>query len=131
MPGRRTALPWNLLSWSCVDPKTVYRINIVYAVHSSASPSEDSMTFLEPAPAIATHALTKRFGDQTVLDGLDLEVAAGTVFALLGPNGAGKTTAVRILSTLLPADEGRAEVGGIDVAAEPRRVRERIGLSGQ
>jgi ABC-2 type transport system ATP-binding protein len=80
---------------------------------------------------IRTSGLVKRFGKVVALDGLDLVVPKGTVLALLGPNGAGKTTAVRILTTLLEADEGSAEVAGLDVRAEPDRVRERIGLSGQ
>ncbi len=75
--------------------------------------------------------LVKRYGDLTALDGLDLNVPEGTVLGLLGPNGAGKTTAVRILTTLLPADGGSARVAGIDVAAHPDEVRRRIGLSGQ
>jgi len=75
--------------------------------------------------------LVKRYGEVTALDGLDLAVPEGTVLGLLGPNGAGKTTAVRIFTTLLEADEGTATVDGVDVASDPRRVRERIGLSGQ
>ncbi|HEX5948894.1 MAG TPA: ATP-binding cassette domain-containing protein [Actinomycetota bacterium] len=75
--------------------------------------------------------MVKRYGKVVALDGLDLEVPKGTVLGLLGPNGAGKTTAVRILTTLLDADEGTAEVAGLDVRKEPHRVRERIGLSGQ
>jgi ABC-2 type transport system ATP-binding protein len=80
---------------------------------------------------IRTKDLVKRYGDVTALDGLDLNVPQGTVLGLLGPNGAGKTTAVRILTTLLNPDEGTAEVAGLDVCAEPVKVRRRIGLSGQ
>jgi ABC-2 type transport system ATP-binding protein len=80
---------------------------------------------------IITEGLRKRFGERTALDGVDLDVAAGTVCGLLGPNGAGKTTAVRILTTLLRADGGRAEVAGFDVAREPGEVRRSIGLVGQ
>ncbi len=75
--------------------------------------------------------LVKRYKEVVALDGLDLTVAEGTIVALLGPNGAGKTTAVRILSTLLDADEGTAEVAGIDVAEHPNEVRALIGLSDQ
>jgi ABC-2 type transport system ATP-binding protein len=75
--------------------------------------------------------LVKRYGDVTALAGLDLDVPEGTVLGLLGPNGAGKTTAVRILTTLLDADEGEAEVAGADVRRDPGAVRARIGLSGQ
>jgi ABC-2 type transport system ATP-binding protein len=81
--------------------------------------------------AIEVAGLTKSYGDQEVLRGLDLTVPRGTVLALLGSNGAGKTTAIRILSTLLRADAGTATVGGFDVAAEPARVRESISLTGQ
>jgi ABC-2 type transport system ATP-binding protein len=80
---------------------------------------------------IRTAGLVKRYGDVVALDGLDLVVPKGTVLGLLGPNGAGKTTAVRILTTLLEPDEGSVDVAGLDVRAEPERVRERIGLSGQ
>jgi ABC-2 type transport system ATP-binding protein len=80
---------------------------------------------------IRTEDLVKRYGKVTALDGLDLAVPQGTVLGLLGPNGAGKTTAVRILTTLLEPDGGKAIVAGLDVVAEPDRVRERIGLSGQ
>jgi len=82
-------------------------------------------------PTIRARGLVKRYGDVTALDGLDLDVAEGTVLGLLGPNGAGKTTAVRILTTLLEPDEGEAEVAGGDVRRDPSAVRSRIGLSGQ
>jgi len=75
--------------------------------------------------------LVKSYGDVRALDGVDLTAPTGTVLGLLGPNGAGKTTAVRILTTLLPADGGSARVAGLDVAAEAPRLRSRIGLAGQ
>ncbi len=81
--------------------------------------------------AIRAEGLVKRFGGTAALDGVDLEVPAGTVCGLLGPNGAGKTTAVRVLTTLLAADAGRAEVAGVDVRSDPAGVRRRIGLTGQ
>ncbi|WP_433511492.1 ATP-binding cassette domain-containing protein [Nonomuraea sp. CA-143628] len=81
--------------------------------------------------AVLAQGLRKAYGKKTALDGFDLEVAEGTVCGLLGPNGAGKTTAVRILTTLLRPDGGRAEVAGFDVAARPRLVRRSIGLVGQ
>jgi ABC-2 type transport system ATP-binding protein len=81
--------------------------------------------------AIVAEGLTKRYGTTQALDGFDLAVPAGTVCGLLGPNGAGKTTAVRILSTLLRFDGGRAAVGGFDVVRDPEQVRFRIGLTGQ
>jgi oleandomycin transport system ATP-binding protein len=82
-------------------------------------------------PAIRAERLGKSFGVKRVLDELDLEVPAGTIYGLLGPNGAGKTTLVRILATLLAPDAGRALVLGRDVVAQPQRVREVIGLTGQ
>ena len=81
--------------------------------------------------AVAVRGLRKSFGQQVVLDGIDLDVAEGTVFALLGPNGSGKTTTVRILSTLLAADGGTARVAGHDPATEPDLVRAAIGVTGQ
>ncbi|HYO37649.1 MAG TPA: ATP-binding cassette domain-containing protein [Geodermatophilus sp.] len=81
--------------------------------------------------AILVEGLQKRFGSNTALAGVDLTVPEGSVLGLLGPNGAGKTTVVRILTTLLTPDAGRAEVAGIDVLREPDRVRAAIGLTGQ
>jgi ABC-2 type transport system ATP-binding protein len=75
--------------------------------------------------------LRKSYGEHTVLDGIDLTVPEGTVFALLGPNGAGKTTTVQILSTLIHADSGQATLAGCDLNTEPAKVREIIGVTGQ
>ena len=83
------------------------------------------------APAIRVSGLRKSYGDQVVLDGIDVEVAKGSVFALLGPNGAGKTTTVHILTTLLSADDGQVEVGGHDLLRDPEGVRSAIGVTGQ
>ena len=82
-------------------------------------------------PAITVTGLRKSYGDKLVLNGIDLTVPEGTVFALLGPNGAGKTTVVHILSTLIGADAGDIRVAGHDVAREPDAVRAAIGLTGQ
>jgi daunorubicin resistance ABC transporter ATP-binding subunit len=81
--------------------------------------------------AIVAEDVHHRFGDVVALDGLDLQVTAGTVCGLLGPNGAGKTTLVRVLATLLRPTSGRARVLGFDVLTEPLAVRRRIGLAGQ
>ena len=81
--------------------------------------------------AIAVTGLRKSFGEHTVLDGIDLTVRQGTVFALLGPNGAGKTTTVQILSTLIHADDGEATLASYDLNREPARIREVIGVTGQ
>ncbi|MFF1903598.1 ATP-binding cassette domain-containing protein [Kitasatospora sp. NPDC058218] len=81
--------------------------------------------------AIEAEGLGKTFGGRSVVDGVDLAVAPGTVFGLLGPNGAGKTTTVRMLTTLLVPDRGRAAVAGFDVVREATEVRRRIGLTGQ
>jgi len=81
--------------------------------------------------AIRAVGLRKSYGPQVVLDGIDLEVVEGTVYALLGPNGAGKTTMVRILSTLISADGGQVWIGGHDIAREPDAIRALIGVTGQ
>ncbi|MGL5824433.1 MAG: ATP-binding cassette domain-containing protein [Nocardioides sp.] len=81
--------------------------------------------------AVWAEGLVKRYKSVTALDGLDLRVPRGSVLGLLGPNGAGKTTAVKILTTLVKPDAGRARVAGLDVMADPRGVRRQIGVSGQ
>ncbi|MEQ4721149.1 ATP-binding cassette domain-containing protein [Nonomuraea sp. B19D2] len=81
--------------------------------------------------AIAAAGLRKAYKDKTVLDGIDLNVRAGTIFALLGPNGAGKTTTVNVLTTLLTPDAGKVVVAGHDVVTETRAVRAAIGVTGQ
>jgi ABC-2 type transport system ATP-binding protein len=81
--------------------------------------------------AIVAEGLVKKYGGVVALDGLDLSVPEGTVFGLLGPNGAGKTTTVRVLTTLVKPDAGHASVGGLDVVRDARRLRPRIGVSGQ
>jgi ABC-2 type transport system ATP-binding protein len=89
---------------------------------------------MNPIPsrsAIVARELRKSFGDKVVLDGIDLDVAEGTIFSLLGPNGAGKTTTVQILSTLIGADGGAVHVAGHDLAQQPDAVRTAIGVTGQ
>ncbi len=81
--------------------------------------------------AIEVRGLRKSFGDHVVLDGIDLAVAEGSVFALIGPNGSGKTTTVWVLSTILPADGGMVRVAGHDVSRDPGPVRRAIGVTGQ
>lgn len=81
--------------------------------------------------AISALGLRKSYGDKVVLDGIDLRIPEGTVFALLGPNGAGKTTTVEILSTLIAADSGEAWIGGHDVTTDADSVRDQIGVTGQ
>ncbi|QKW30837.1 ATP-binding cassette domain-containing protein [Streptomyces seoulensis] len=84
-----------------------------------------------PPAAVSAVGLRKSYGDKAVLDGIDLAIPAGSVFALLGPNGAGKTTTVKILSTLIAADGGQAQVAGHDLAGDPQAVRAAIGVTGQ
>ena len=89
------------------------------------------MTIAPSATAIEVVGLRKSFGKQTVLDGIDFEVPAGTVFSMLGPNGAGKTTTVQILTTLIPSDAGQVKIAGHDLGKAPRAVRTAIGVTGQ
>jgi ABC-2 type transport system ATP-binding protein len=89
------------------------------------------MSSASPRSAIVATGLRKSYGDKVVLDGIDLDIPEGTIFALLGPNGAGKTTAVQILSTYIGADGGEARVAGHDVARDPDAVRAAIGVTGQ
>jgi ABC-2 type transport system ATP-binding protein len=81
--------------------------------------------------AVTASGLRKAYKDKVVLDGIDLEIPAGTVFSLLGPNGAGKTTTVNVLTTLSTADGGTARVAGHDIATETKKVRAAIGVTGQ
>src|SRR5690242_5062744 len=85
----------------------------------------------ETTPAVRAEGLVKSFGDQRAVDHVDLEVRRGQVFGVLGPNGAGKTTMLKMLATLLPVDDGRAEVFGHDVRREPHVVRQLLGVTGQ
>ncbi|MFD6188186.1 MULTISPECIES: ATP-binding cassette domain-containing protein [unclassified Streptomyces] len=98
---------------------------------SSVMPTTTSGVGPQAPAAVSAVGLRKSYGDKTVLDGIDLRIPAGSVFALLGPNGAGKTTAVKILSTLVSADGGQAQVAGHDLAADPQAVRAAIGVTGQ
>ncbi|GAA2580863.1 daunorubicin resistance protein DrrA family ABC transporter ATP-binding protein [Streptomyces lienomycini] len=97
---------------------------------SSVMPTTTQAGPQAPAAVSAT-GLRKSYGDKTVLDGIDLRIPAGSVFALLGPNGAGKTTTVQILSTLVTPDAGDIRVGGHDLATAPQDVRGAIGVTGQ
>src|SRR6478752_1086736 len=81
--------------------------------------------------AVEAAGLVKRFGAFTAVDGIDLEVERGEIFGVLGPNGAGKTTMLKMLATLLTIDDGSARIFGVDVAREPHRVRQLVGVTGQ
>jgi ABC-2 type transport system ATP-binding protein len=81
--------------------------------------------------AVAATGLVKAFGEVRAVDSIDLEVRPGEIFGVLGPNGAGKTTMLRMLATLLPIDAGSARIFGVDVAREPHRVRQLVGVTGQ
>ncbi|MEV0958774.1 ATP-binding cassette domain-containing protein [Streptomyces sp. NPDC049951] len=97
----------------------------------SVMSTSNSADVLRSPAAVSAIGLRKSYGDRTVLDGIDLRVPAGSVFALLGPNGAGKTTAVKILSTLVSADGGQAQVAGHNLATDPQAARASIGVTGQ
>jgi ABC-2 type transport system ATP-binding protein len=90
-----------------------------------------AMKTLSPTPAVIANGLSKSFAGKVVLDGVDLTVASGTVFALLGPNGAGKTTMVNIFATLLEPEAGQVQIAGHDLARDPEGVRSAIGVTGQ
>jgi len=81
--------------------------------------------------AVRATGLIKTFDTVRAVDGIDLDISRGEIFGVLGPNGAGKTTMLRMLATLLPIDAGRAEIFGVDVAAEPHRIRQLVGVTGQ
>src|SRR2546421_9276169 len=109
-------------------------------VRKAACRLEETMTRPQTHPpgastttgtAIQIRGLRKTYGDHTVLDGIDLTVAEGSVFSLLGPNGAGKTTMVKIMSTLTAADAGEVVIAGHDLARNPAGVRSVIGVTGQ
>jgi ABC-2 type transport system ATP-binding protein len=87
--------------------------------------------FSGATPAVEAHGLVKRFGDQRAVDGVDLTVHRGEVFGVLGPNGAGKTTMLKMLATLLPIDEGEAQIFGTDVRRNPHIIRQLLGVTGQ
>ena len=102
--------------------------------HERASLPRASVSGLgspDGGPAVSVRGLAKSYGDVRALDGVDLDVAHGTVLGLLGPNGAGKTTIIRILTTLLKPDAGSAQVVGLDVVRDAAKLRARIGLAGQ
>jgi ABC-2 type transport system ATP-binding protein len=105
-------------------------LEVIAADRAAVMAKGGGMTSPSP-PAIVATGLRKSFGDKVVLDGIDLEVGAGTTFSLLGPNGAGKTTTVQIMSTVVHADGGEVRVAGHDVARDPAAVRAAIGVTGQ
>src|SRR5215470_9975576 len=108
-----------------------YIVLLTYTARSSTSYDDDWRDGMGEIPAIETERLAKSFGSTQALSGLDLTVPPGGILGLLGPNGAGKTTAVRVLTTLLRPDAGRARVLGFDVVRQAAEVRHHIGLTGQ
>ena len=103
------------------------------SVTQAAAHSATAVAGAPPRGDLAVEAtgLVKRFGDVVAVDGVDLTVGIGEVFGVLGPNGAGKTTMLRMLTTLLPIDGGRARVFGVDVASHPHQIRQLVGVTGQ
>ena len=91
----------------------------------------ETQTQQRQIPAVRTRGLVKTFGNYTAVDGVDLDIHQGEIFGVLGPNGAGKTTMIKMLATLLKIDAGQAEIFGIEVGAEPHKVRQLIGVTGQ
>src|SRR5215470_5827846 len=108
-----------------------YIVLLTYTARASTPYDDDWRDDMGEIPAIETERLAKSFGSTQALSGLDLTVQRGGILGLLGPNGAGKTTAVRVLTTLLRPDAGRARVLGFDVVREAAEVRHHIGLTGQ
>ena len=94
-------------------------------------PGPLSVLTMTATAAIDAAGLVKNFGQLRAVDGIDLDVRQGEIFGVLGPNGAGKTTMLKMLATLLPIDAGRARVFGVDVAREPHRIRQLVGVTGQ
>ncbi|MFZ3121548.1 MAG: ATP-binding cassette domain-containing protein [Variovorax sp.] len=106
----------------------VHQVGIVTPARAGSDGANDATTAgKQPAPALETHALTRRFGDKVVVDRLDLSVTEGEVFGLLGRNGAGKSTLIKMLTTLLPPSAGSASVEGFDVVRQATQVRAAIG----
>src|SRR6516225_8750842 len=133
--GRRSRTSWwhGCQTWRRTGKPTVSRCAppVTYPTSNSTAEARKPVTINTSALAISACAVHKSFGDHVALDGVDLTVTEGTIFALLGPNGAGKTTMVRILSTLIAADADDIQVGGHDVSGDPRAVRALIGVTGQ
>src|ERR1700761_9613321 len=88
-------------------------------------------THMTCTSAVQASGLVKDFGSFRAVDHVDLDVKQGEIFGVLGPNGAGKTTMLQMLATMLPIDGGRAEIFGVDVAREPHRIRQLLGVTGQ
>src|SRR5919107_1136340 len=122
MLAGRPVARWSSIASASGGLTSILRLCIPYAIKCICYAEGAAMT---GERAIEATGLEKSYGDLRVLDGVDLAVDRGSVFALLGPNGAGKTTAVRILATLVRADAGRARAAGFDVVADPRQVRRR------